>query len=196
MATWSSCRGPRSLAASESAVVPFTTPGSPSLNAWPARPRRLGPATACVRPDSAHFVACRAAFACARALSTELDHGRWHCLRDRKGLDSQDRRHDIERASNLVEAMVADDGETPNILPKRASILGLQAQYREASEILLRLNRDFPGRPAILRRLVVVFEQLRDIGKASAFLKAYGRDNPNDTWVFEKRERFEALGFR
>lgn len=103
---------------------------------------------------------------------------------------------DIERARNLVETMVADDGETPNILLKRASIFGLQAQYHEASEILLRLNRDFPGRPAILRRLVVVFEQLRDIGKASAFLKAYGRDNPNDTWVSEKRERFAALGFR
>lgn len=103
---------------------------------------------------------------------------------------------DIERARNLVEAMIADDGETPNILLKRASILGLQAQYHEASEILLRLNRDFPGRPAILRRLVIVFEQLRDIGKACAFLKAYGRDIPNDTWVLEKRERFAALGFR
>ena len=89
----------------------------------------------------------------------------------------------------------ADDGETANILLKRASIFGLQAQYQEASEILLRLNRDFPGRPAILRRLVVVFEQLRDIGKASAFLKAYGRDNPNDPWVAEKRDRFAAFGF-
>jgi serine/threonine protein kinase len=103
---------------------------------------------------------------------------------------------DIERASKLVDAMVADDGDTANILLKRASILGLQAQYHEASEILLKLNRDFPGRPAILRRLVVVFEQLRDIGKASAFLKAYGRDIPADSWVSEKRERFAALGFR
>ncbi len=103
---------------------------------------------------------------------------------------------DIDRARDLVETMIADDGATPNILLKRASVFGLQAQYREASEILLRLNRDFPGRPAILRRLVVVFEQLRDIGKASAFLKAYARDNPNDTWVVEKRERFAALGFR
>jgi len=103
---------------------------------------------------------------------------------------------DIDRARDLVETMIAEDGETPNILLKRASVFGLQAQYREASEILLRLNRDFPGRPAILRRLVVVFEQLRDIGKASPFLKAYARDNPNDTWVVEKRELFAALGFR
>ena len=39
----------------------------------------------------AHFVACRAAYARARASSTELDHGRWHTPRDRKGLNSQDR---------------------------------------------------------------------------------------------------------
>lgn len=103
---------------------------------------------------------------------------------------------DIDRSRELVETMLAEDGETPNILLKKASVLGLQAQYHDASEILLRLNRDFPGRPAILRRLVVVFEQLRDLGKASAFLKAYGRDNTGDSWVNEKREKFAALGFR
>ena len=103
---------------------------------------------------------------------------------------------DIDGARKLIEQMIADEGESPNILLKKASILGLQAQYREASEILLMLNRDFPGRPAILRRLVVVFEQLRDLGKASAFLKAYGRNNSSDIWVAEKRERFSALGYR
>lgn len=103
---------------------------------------------------------------------------------------------EIDRARDLVDTMIADDGETPNILLKKASVLGLQAQYHEASEILLRLNRDFPGRPAVLRRLVVVFEQLRDLGKASAFLKAYNRDNTNDVWAHEKREKYEALGFR
>ncbi|NLX97804.1 MAG: protein kinase [Rhodopirellula sp.] len=103
---------------------------------------------------------------------------------------------DIDRSRDLIETMLAEDDETPNILLKKASVLGLQAQYQEASEILLRLNRDFPGRPAVLRRLVVVFEQLRDLGKASAFLKAYGRVNVEDAWVKEKREKFSALGFR
>jgi eukaryotic-like serine/threonine-protein kinase len=103
---------------------------------------------------------------------------------------------EIDRAKSLVETMIAEDGETPNILLKKASILGLQAQYHEASEILVRLNRDFPARPAILRRLVVVFEQLRDLGKASAFLKAYCRDNAHDNWAREKREKFAALGYR
>jgi hypothetical protein len=47
---WSSCRGPRRSAASELAVAPSARPGSPSSNAWPARPRHassrhiLGPA--------------------------------------------------------------------------------------------------------------------------------------------------------
>jgi len=103
---------------------------------------------------------------------------------------------DIDRARDLIDAMIRDYGETPNILLKKASVLGLQARYQAASEILLRLNREFPGRPAVLRRLVVVFEQLRDLGKAVAFLKAYCRCNPNDTWASQKREIFAALGFR
>ena len=39
LAAGPSCRGPRQLVASELAVVPSATPGSPSSNAWPARPR-------------------------------------------------------------------------------------------------------------------------------------------------------------
>jgi serine/threonine-protein kinase len=101
---------------------------------------------------------------------------------------------DIDRARTLIEDMISEDGETPNILLKKASVLGLSASYDEA--ILLRLNRDFPGRPAILRRLVVVFEQLRDLGKASAFLKAFMRAVPNDAWADEKKNRFAALGYR
>jgi hypothetical protein len=39
LAAWPSCRGPRQPAVNELAVVPSTTPGSLSSNAWPARPR-------------------------------------------------------------------------------------------------------------------------------------------------------------
>jgi serine/threonine-protein kinase len=103
---------------------------------------------------------------------------------------------DIDGARTLIEDIIAEDGETPNILLKKASILGLSADYVEARDLLLRLNRDFPGRPAILRRLVVVFEQLRDLGKASAFLKAFFRAVPNDTWANDRKGRFESLGYR
>jgi serine/threonine-protein kinase len=101
---------------------------------------------------------------------------------------------DIDSASALLDEIVADEGENPNILLQKASILGLQAKYEESSQILLQLNRDFPGRPAILKRLITVFEQLRGIGKASAFLKAYEKIVTIDTWAQKKRERFIAIG--
>jgi serine/threonine-protein kinase len=103
---------------------------------------------------------------------------------------------DIEAAATLVDQILEEDGENPNLLLRKASILGLKADYPGANEILLRLNRDFPGRPAILRRLVLVNEQLRDLGKASAFLKAYARAMPADAWAVEKREAFAAIGVR
>ncbi len=103
---------------------------------------------------------------------------------------------DVSRAAELVDTILEEEGASPNLLLKKASILGLQARYAEASEILLGLNRDFPQRPAVLRRLVVVYEQLRDFGKAAAFLKAYQRVAPNDAWATEQREKFTALGFR
>ena len=42
-------------------VVPSATSGPPSSSVWPARPRQFFHATCRVRPDSAHFAACRAA---------------------------------------------------------------------------------------------------------------------------------------
>ena len=40
---------------------------------------------------------------------------------------------DIDRAAELVDAILEAEGENPNVLLKKASILGLQAQYAEAS---------------------------------------------------------------
>jgi serine/threonine-protein kinase len=56
------------------------------------------------------------------------------------------------------------------------------------------LNRRLPGKPAILRRLVAVFEQMRDTGKAAAFLRAYQKAVPDDPWASSKAEQFRALG--
>jgi serine/threonine-protein kinase len=58
----------------------------------------------------------------------------------------------------------------------------------------MRLNRDFPQRPQILKRLVLVYEQLRDPGKAAAFLKAYSRLANEDPWTKKKMQQFSALG--
>jgi eukaryotic-like serine/threonine-protein kinase len=56
------------------------------------------------------------------------------------------------------------------------------------------LHRRLPGRPAILRRLIAVFEQMRDVGKAAAFLRAYQKVAPDDPWAASKTEQFRALG--
>jgi serine/threonine-protein kinase len=98
------------------------------------------------------------------------------------------------RASRLVEECLAQEEPSAGLLLKKASILGLQTQYQEACALLLRLNREYPGRPAVLKRLVLVYEQLRDTGKALAFLRAYLRAVPADAWAKEKQKEFAALG--
>lgn len=102
----------------------------------------------------------------------------------------------VARAETLLSEMIDRYGETPDLLFKKASVLGMQANYDEACEILLRLNRDFPDRPAILRRLVIVHEQLRDIQRAAAFVKAYQRIAGEDRWSVETRERYRTIGIR
>jgi len=103
---------------------------------------------------------------------------------------------EVGRAEKLLSEMIVRYGETPDLLFKKASILGMQANYEDACEILLRLNRDFPGRPAILRRLVTVHEQLRDVQRAAAFVKAYQKVAGEDTWSVETRERYLLIGVR
>jgi serine/threonine protein kinase len=98
------------------------------------------------------------------------------------------------KAEKMLEWCLAEDGETPQLLLKQASILGAQAKYHEAAEILIQLNRKRPHNPAVLKRLVLVFEQLRDISKARAFLKAYSRLVPDDAWVQKKQELYTHVG--
>jgi hypothetical protein len=100
----------------------------------------------------------------------------------------------VDHARVYVTRCLAETPDAPDLLLKNASILALDAKYEDAAEQLLALNRKMPGRPAILRRLVAVFEQLRDTGKASAFLRAYQKAVPDDPWAASKAEHFRALG--
>jgi serine/threonine protein kinase len=97
-------------------------------------------------------------------------------------------------AQRIIEQCIVEDGESPSLLLQQASILGLQARYEEACSILMRLNRDFPQRLQVLKRLVLVYEQLRDPGKAAAFLKAYNRLASEDPWARAKLLQFSAMG--
>ena len=72
---------------------------------------------------------------------------------------------------------------------------GRPAKYEQAAEQRLALHRRLPGKPAILRRLVAVFEQLRVRGKkVVVFLRAYTKAVPNDPWAIEKSEHYRAMG--
>jgi hypothetical protein len=100
----------------------------------------------------------------------------------------------VDSARALVDRCLAESPDAPDLLLMRASILALDAKYEAAADELLALNRRFPGRPAILRRLVAVFEQIRDTGKAAAFLRAYHKEVPDDPWAISKIEQFRMLG--
>lgn len=100
----------------------------------------------------------------------------------------------VDRARAFVMRCLDEAPEAPDLLLKHASILALDAKYEDAAERLMALNRRLPGKPAILRRLVAVFEQMRDTGKAAAFLRAYQKAMPDDPWASSKVEQFRALG--
>jgi serine/threonine protein kinase len=100
----------------------------------------------------------------------------------------------VDRARSFVTRCLDESPDTPDLLLKRASILALDAKYEAAAEELMALHRKLPGRPAILRRLVAVFEQKRDIGKAAAFLRAYQKLAPDDPWALTKEAHYRALG--
>lgn len=100
----------------------------------------------------------------------------------------------VDQARALVTKCLAETPDAPDLLLKHASILALDARYEAAAEQLIALHRRLPNRPAILRRLVAVYEQLRDMGKAAAFLRAYQKAAPEDPWAVTKAEHFRALG--
>jgi eukaryotic-like serine/threonine-protein kinase len=100
----------------------------------------------------------------------------------------------LYKAESMLARCVQAEGETLNLMLIKASILGSQAKYEEACQLLLALNRQYPQRLPILKRLVLVFEQLRDPSKAMAFLRTYARQSPDDSWAVEKLEKFSALG--
>jgi serine/threonine-protein kinase len=102
----------------------------------------------------------------------------------------------VDSADRLIDECLNRDGPDPDLLFKKAAVLGLQARFEEASALLLRLNREHPRRLAVLRRLVLVFEPMRDTGKALAFLRAYAQVSPEDPWAASKLRDYEAIGLR
>lgn len=78
-------------------------------------------------------------------------------------------------ALDMVERCISRQGERPGLLLRKASLLGMQARFPEAAEVLVALNKAMPRQPAVLRRLAMVYEQLREFDRARAFRRAVAR---------------------
>lgn len=81
----------------------------------------------------------------------------------------------VNEAASMIDRCIARQGEAPGLLLRKASLLAMQADFHGAREILLNLNRALPRRAAILRRLVLVHEQLREQEQAEAFRRVLER---------------------
>ena len=100
----------------------------------------------------------------------------------------------IDQAEHLVDELIGEGKADRTLMMKKASLLGVQARFDEARELLLELNRQHPNHCPILKKLVIVNEQLRDPGRASAFLKAYVSIGGSDPWSERKLQEFSACG--
>ncbi len=87
----------------------------------------------------------------------------------------------VTDAAEMVERCIDRQGDRPGLLLRKASLLGLQARFAEAAEILVLLNRELPRRQVVLSRLVMVHEQLRDWDKAEAYRRVLRRVDAEDT---------------
>lgn len=110
------------------------------------------------------------------------------------GVDAYVAVRQIDAAEALVNELVREGKADRLLLNKKASILGVQARFDEARELLLELNRQYPNERLILKKLVLVNEQLRDSSKAVAYLRAYCSQGEIDTWANKKVQEFNVLG--
>lgn len=102
---------------------------------------------------------------------------------------------DVLNANKLIED-IESRGELnkPEMLLKKASVCGLQSRYNEAIEILVSLNKQFPRRAFILKRLAFAYEQVRQPEKSLAYLKVYLKVNRDD-WGIAQVDKYRRLGF-
>lgn len=99
-----------------------------------------------------------------------------------------------EMASELLAEAYQHGGRSYELDFLSASLAGLQADYHTARSTLESLNREQPGKPQVLSRLVQVCEQLRDYGAAVGYLRAVLRIVKDSPALIGKRERYQQLG--
>jgi serine/threonine protein kinase len=102
---------------------------------------------------------------------------------------------DILNAGKMIEQIEArGELDKPEMILKKASVCGLQSRYDEAIELLTGLNKQFPRRAAVLKRLALAYEQIRQPQKALAYLRVYKKVGGEDAWVIAQMDKFRQLG--
>lgn len=102
---------------------------------------------------------------------------------------------DVLNANKVIEDIEArGELNKPEMILKKASVCGLQSRYDEAIELLINLNKQYPRKPSILKRLALAYEQIRQPQKAVAYLKVYRKVSGDDLWANTQMEKFRALG--
>ena len=99
-------------------------------------------------------------------------------------------------ANKVIEDIEArGELNKPEMLLKKASVCGLQSRYDEAIELLTHLNKQYPRKPSILKRLALAYKQMRQPQKAVAYLKVYRKVSGDEIlWANTQMEKFRALG--
>jgi len=100
---------------------------------------------------------------------------------------------DIHYAEKIIQLIIGRNEMTPSVKIKYASILGLQSKYSEAIDILTVLNKEFPRKAVILRRIALAYEQNKQPKKAMSYLKAYLKIVPDDEVALKKYEGFKLF---
>lgn len=90
-------------------------------------------------------------------------------------LEANLRTERINDAALIIDRCLERQGNDNALLLKKASILGLQARFHDSAQILIDLNKRLPHRCAILKRLVLVHEQLREPQLAEAFRRVLAK---------------------
>ncbi len=103
---------------------------------------------------------------------------------------------DVLNANRVIEDLDRrGELNKPELLFKKASVCGLQSRYDEAIELLVTINKQFPRRARVLRRLALAYEQNRQPEKALAYLKSYRKINGSDDWTQQKIEHYNRIGY-
>lgn len=104
------------------------------------------------------------------------------------------KRRKVDKAKQLLDIIQTLDTVSFETQMLEASIFGMLADYEKTRDKLETLNREYPSRPAILKRLLQICEQMRDYESAASYLRVLLRLIKDDQELDKRREQYMALG--